>query len=100
MRQLKHATRVVFGTDSSLSAPGTIWDHMRLARQRGDLDDQELFDSVTSTARMVWNVQAVDDDGITASFVVARRLADDPCESFYRITPADLMMVVHAGLHS
>ena len=48
--QLKHQTQVLFGTDSTLTACWNIWDHLRLARGKKQMDDDELFAAVTENA--------------------------------------------------
>ena len=41
--KLKQETQVLFGTDSTLTAGWNIWDHLRLARSKQLMDDNELF---------------------------------------------------------
>ena len=88
---LKCTTQILFGTDASISADGSIWDHLRAARQCGGLSDAELLDSVTTTASRAWGL----DD--TRDFVIARRRHTDPWESLYQVTAADICAVVSQG---
>ena len=81
---------ILFGTDSTLSAPGTLWDHLRLARGAG-LSDAELFAAVTTQARLTWCMTANQD------FVVCRRRHADPLNAFYAIEPRDIILVVSQG---
>ncbi|MDE1150340.1 MAG: hypothetical protein PW843_27650 [Azospirillaceae bacterium] len=85
---LRH-TRLLFGTDATISAPGTLWDHLRQAR--GRVADADLFASLTSHAARFWRHRAPDD------LVIARRAADHPWDAFYALRPADILLVVRAG---
>lgn len=86
----KETTIILFGTDSSVSADGTIWDHLRTARELGGLSDTELFNALTETARQVWRLEGDD-------FVIARRREQDRWAAFFSITPADILLVVSNG---
>ncbi|WP_044561331.1 hypothetical protein [Azospirillum sp. B4] len=82
-------TQLLFGTDATLSAPGTLWDHLRLAR--GRVADAELFASLTFRAARFWRHGAPDD------LVIARRHAADPWDAFFALTPADILLVARNG---
>ena len=86
----KTRTEVLFGTDSTLSAPGTIWDHLRLARGTG-LDDAELIAAVTRPAARLWG--AITDQ----DFVVCRRKHGDVIEAFFAVVPGDILLVMCQG---
>jgi cytosine/adenosine deaminase-related metal-dependent hydrolase len=86
----KEATTILFGTDSTISAEGTIWDHLRTARAHGGLSDTELFKSITDDAGRAWRMQNGD-------FVIARQRERDRWAAFFAITPADIMLVVSNG---
>jgi cytosine/adenosine deaminase-related metal-dependent hydrolase len=90
IRVAKETTVILFGTDSTISADGTIWDHLRMARELGGLSDSELFNSVTDAAARAWGLQ--NDD-----FVIAKRREQDRWAAFFAITPADIMLVVSNG---
>ena len=51
-RLKKHAA-ILFGTDSTLTAPWNIWDHLRRAREHGALTDEELIAALTTNAARV-----------------------------------------------
>jgi len=85
-------TTILFGSDSTISAPGTLWDHVRIARNLGSLSDIELFGSLTLDALRFWNATGGEID-----FVVARRRESEPWAAFFAITPVDLMLVVSQG---
>ena len=82
-------TTLLFGTDSTLSAPGTLWDHLRAAR--GSVGDETIFAALTSSAERFWQLPARQD------FVIARRRHDDAWDSFFAITPEDILLVVKNG---
>lgn len=82
-------TTLLFGTDSTLSAPGTLWDHLRTARQT--VEAPKLFSALTGTADQFWKLPARHD------FVVARRHRLDPWDAFFAVTPEDILLVVKNG---
>ena len=82
-------TRLLFGTDSTISAPGTLWDHLR--EVRGIVPDDVLFDALTVTAASFWRRVPTED------FVLARRVAAAPWGAFYALTPRDILLVAYAG---
>lgn len=89
--QLSKNTTILFGTDSALTAEGTHWDQLRLARSTGLLSNTGLYSTITSGARNVWNVANV------GNFVVARRKEVSFMDSFFSTTPADILLVIHAN---
>lgn len=90
--QAQSHTRVLFGTDSTLSAPGTIWDHLRAAR--GLLGDEMILASLTTEAIRFWGrPKSYSAD----NFVLARRRAASALDSFFAITPADILLLVQEG---
>ena len=82
------ACPILFGTDSTLSAPGTLWDHLRLVR--GLLPDAEILAALTDRAARFWNIR---NDGL----VLARRKAHDLWDSFFTLTPDDILLVRRGG---
>jgi cytosine/adenosine deaminase-related metal-dependent hydrolase len=86
----KRTTTILFGSDSTLSAPGTIWDHLRMARSLGGLSDTDLFRSLTDDAERAWRMDGGD-------FVLTKRRESDPWSAFFATTPADVVLVVSKG---
>jgi len=82
-------TTLLFGTDSTLSAPGTLWDHLRQARET--LEDSQLLAALTGAAERFWHLPARRD------FVVARRRRPDPWDAFFALTPDDILLVFKDG---
>lgn len=85
----RRRTRVLFGTDSTLSAPGTLWDHV--CRARGAIADEDLFAALTSLPARFWKLRQQGD------FVVARRGQSAAWDAFFSLTPDDILLVVRAG---
>lgn len=82
-------TTLLFGTDSTLSAPGTLWDHLRYAR--GSVREPEIFAALTSAPARFWKMPARQD------YVVARRRKTDQWDAFFALTPEDILLVVKDG---
>src|SRR4029078_13530068 len=68
--RLKAHTTILLGTDSTLTGPWSIWDHIRRARELGDLTDEEWIAALTTNAARIWNIQTKGD------MVVARKKRD------------------------
>lgn len=97
--KLKSHTKVLFGTDSTLSASANLWEQLRLARKQQMLSDQELFDAVGASAAAVFrrpNI-GITAEGKSADLVIAHKKYADPWESFYALNPSDIMAVIKAG---
>ena len=102
---LKDKTKMLFGTDSTLSASWNIWDHLRLARLEGMLSDVELLDALTFTPSSVWNLKDRGriEEGALADVVIARppleanRALSYPWDAFFSLNPSDIMLVTHQG---
>lgn len=86
--KLKRHTKILFGTDSTLTSSFDIWSQLRTARKLGLLSDSELLDSLFYQPRNVFP------DLESSGVVIARRKSDAVAESFFSITPEDIMMVV------
>jgi cytosine/adenosine deaminase-related metal-dependent hydrolase len=97
--QLKSNTRLVFGTDSTLTGSWNIWRHLRLARSLQLASDPELFSMVTDAAASLWrmNTGALS-AGRDADIVVAR-IQHTPVtwNDFYQINPSDILMIIQKG---
>ncbi|MBB6127747.1 amidohydrolase family protein [Mucilaginibacter lappiensis] len=99
VHQLKQNTTILFGTDSTLTGNWNIWDHMAMARKTGLLTDEELYQSLNSNAAKVWQMNTGSISiGMNADLVIARRKDEvTGMRSFYGLTPADLLLVMHQG---
>ena len=96
IKGLKASTEIVFGTDSTLTASWNLWDQLRLARNENALSDQELFESLTSTAAGVWKLRDTGEvkESYQADLVVAKAKSFD---EFYKLNPDDILMVMCKG---
>ncbi len=92
VEQAQLHTRVLFGTDSTLSARGTIWDHLRAAR--GLLSDDAILASLTMETIRFWSLP---NSYAANNLVLARKRATSALDSFFAITPADILLVVNEG---
>lgn len=97
---LKRHTRILFGTDSTLSADWNLWNQLRLARGSGSLRDDELFASITHGAARSWGLaeRARLEVGARADLVFARgSLKGDLWNAFYALEPRDLLLILKGG---
>ncbi len=96
---LKKHTKILFGTDSKLTADGNIFENLRTARNLNMLSDQELFHSLTKTAAEVWGLNNCGsiEVGKNADIVIARQKTDNIYESFYNTDPGDILLILKNG---
>ena len=96
---LKNHTSILFGTDSALTGSWNFWEHLRLARKTKLLNDSLLFDSFTIKAAQTWNLNTGKiNRGSNADLIVAKmKNGDTYFDSFFSLSPADLLLVVHKG---
>ncbi|HEY4149548.1 MAG TPA: amidohydrolase family protein [Chitinophagaceae bacterium] len=98
--RLKHATTMLFGTDSTLTASWNIWEHLRLARKQQMASDTELFDMLTLNAAAIWRLKHSGsiEAGQQADIVVAERAAGvTGWDAFYAINPENILLLLHKG---
>ena len=99
INEFKKETEILFGTDSTVSAQGNIWDHLRFARGLKLLDDEELFNSLTSTPAKVWNLKYSGKIRINykADLVVAEQKLNGIWDSFYATNSEDILLILKRG---
>ena len=100
INKLRQHTKILFGTDSTLSANWNLWEQLRLARRTQQLSDEDLFDSLTTTASDVWGFNDIGSlkTGKGADIVVARQKNEgDLLDRFFDINPADILLVIKKG---
>lgn len=91
---LSQHTKIIFGTDSTLTASWNIWEHLRLAVQTGLLVNEELWQSCTSTAADIWKLNCGSiNEGKDADIVVVKKTA----ASIFETAPEDILLVLHKG---
>ncbi|BAV05565.1 Cytosine/adenosine deaminase [Filimonas lacunae] len=98
---LKRETAVLFGTDSTVSAHWSIWEHLRMARRTGMLTDAELMRSVWRAPAEVWGLpgKGMLTPGAVADLVVVKmKEGQEPGpDAFFAIEPQDIALVVKDG---
>lgn len=96
---LKKHSRILFGTDSALTADVNIYENIRTARKLDQLNDEELFHSVTKTAAEVWGIDTcgIISEGNRADIVVSLKPGRDAYESFYNTNPEDIIQIIKSG---
>ena len=97
---LKKKTRILFGTDSTLSASWNIWEHLRLARAQQMISDTELFDMLTIAPAEAWGLKQQGSIMANqwADIVVAKPPAGATgWDAFYAINPENILLVLHKG---
>ena len=97
---LKHQTKILFGSDSTVSSNWNFWDHLRLARKEKMVTDIELLAMLTNVPANVWGVQncGVIAKDYDADIVIARRKAGlKDTDAFFELNPEDILMVIHKG---
>ncbi|MEO8210970.1 MAG: amidohydrolase family protein [bacterium] len=99
INSLKEKTKVLFGTDSTLTAEWNFWEHLRKARKLNLLCDTELLASVTSTAADVWGLTNSGNisKGTKADIVIAKQKADNLFDSFFQTDPEDILIIIKNG---
>lgn len=101
INQLKHVTPILFGTDSTLSSDWSVWNHLRLARKTGLLNDDELFYSITTTPASIWGLRQVGAiiEKYKADIVVARKnnKSGNYLDTFFGTTTEDILLVIKNG---
>jgi cytosine/adenosine deaminase-related metal-dependent hydrolase len=97
--RLKESTRLVFGTDSTLTGNWNAWHHLRFARSTQMVSDAELFEMVTRSAAKLWNSpNGAIRHGKKADIVIARnKTGNSTWDGFFETDPEDILMVIHKG---
>ena len=96
---LKNHTKILFGTDSTLTSCWNIWEHLVQARETRLLNDKALYDTVNQNAASTWKLNSgAISPGKDADIVIAKiKQGKAGFDSFFDVSPADLLMVVHRG---
>jgi cytosine/adenosine deaminase-related metal-dependent hydrolase len=99
--QLQQRTKVVFGSDSTLTSSWSLWDQLRLARSMQVMNDGALFESITSKPAELWGLRGAGEirEGSAADLVVARTKAagNTDWDEWFAIQPADIALVIQNG---
>ncbi len=97
--ELKIKTSILFGTDSTLTSSWNLWEHLRVARDTLLMTNEELFDTVTQKAAMVWKQNNI--ASLTANkqadIIVANSNSKTGFDAFYSLNPEDIQLILHKG---
>jgi cytosine/adenosine deaminase-related metal-dependent hydrolase len=99
IKRLKTKTRILFGTDSTLTADWNLWNHLRLARRTDLLNDRELFKTLTKTPSLAWEQNHTGAISINknADIVIAKAIAGKGFDAFYSLNPKNIQFILHRG---
>ena len=100
INELKSYTRILFGTDSTLTGPWNIWEQLRQARGTKLVSETELFAMLTINASKTWgmNRTGVIAEGAMADIVIADGgKKTTGWDQFYDLNPENLLMVICRG---
>ena len=100
IQRLKTRIPIVFGTDSTLTAPWDCWSQIRLARKEQAATDEELFQMLTATPAAVWGLtdRGMLAEGMLADLVIAKPGSGTATmDAFYDLTPDNILLVIHHG---
>lgn len=96
---LKNHTQILFGTDSTLTSRWNIWEHLVQARETRLLNDAALYQTLNRNAAHTWKLNSGEISiGKDADIVIAKIIPGKAgLHSFFGVTPAELLMVIHNG---
>jgi len=99
IKRLKTKTRILFGTDSTLTAGWNLWNHLRLARETQMMNDRELFETLTKTPSVAWgqNESGAISINKNADIVIAKSIGAKGFDAFYSLNPENIQLVLHEG---
>lgn len=97
---LKQVVPLLFGTDSTLTAPWDMWVQIKQGLDTGFLNTPELYAMLTARPAEIWKMRNKGSlqPGSAADLVVARKKQPDFIGSFAAVTPEDLLLVLHRGV--
>lgn len=96
---LQKHTKILFGTDSTLTGGWNIWNHIQSARKTRLLNDHELYATLNKNPAATWRLNSGKiDTGKDADLVVANKKTEkNGFDAFYSIEPKDILLVTHKG---
>jgi cytosine/adenosine deaminase-related metal-dependent hydrolase len=92
---LKNFLPIIFGTDSTLTADWNLWEHLRLAKKRSSISDNELFDMLTATPAKILNLENY--GAIKKDHVADIVIAENKNGSFFELDPEDILLILKDG---
>jgi len=100
IEQLKNHTKILFGTDSTLSARWNIFDHLQLARSLHMASNSEIFNMLTINAADIFDLHNTGSikQGYVADLVIAKNKNNlQAMDAFFNIQPEDILIVIRNG---
>jgi len=98
--QLKNKVKILFGTDSTLTASWNLWEQLRIAKSQQMISDEDLFASLTSTAADIWQLANTGSiaENQYADIVIAKKKNNlYGWDAVYALNPEDILMVLQKG---
>ena len=89
--QLKTRVPILFGTDSTLTAPWDGWSQIRLARKEGAATDNELFQMLTINPATAWGLDPHD------TIIARPNTGTAGWDAFYSLTPDNILLIIREG---
>lgn len=89
-------TKILFGTDSTLTAPWNIWEHLRFVKEETSVSNAQLLNMLIASPGAVWNIPGYNGDELPSDIVIAdfRNKTED---DFFSLNPEDILIVIHKG---
>ncbi|HEV2479992.1 MAG TPA: amidohydrolase family protein, partial [Puia sp.] len=97
---LRDQTRLVFGTDSTLTSSWDIWQQLRSARELDMVEDRTLWDMVTAEPARLWGLEdrGTIAGGCAADLVIAGRpRGSSGWDAVFGLAPGQILLVLHQG---
>jgi cytosine/adenosine deaminase-related metal-dependent hydrolase len=91
---IRTKTAVLFGTDSTLTAPWWGQEHFTAALASGKTNEQELLDMLTSTPARVWKMK---DRGVLAAGMRADLIVKKNSQQIFHQFQQELLLVIRGG---
>jgi len=91
---IRSRTKIVFGTDSTLTSSWNGWEHFRQALSGSRVTERELMDMLTVTPAALWGFK---DRGVIRAGCAADIVVTAGRERFFDNNPEDICLVVRQG---
>jgi cytosine/adenosine deaminase-related metal-dependent hydrolase len=92
--ELTGTTKIVFGTDSTLTAGWNAWEHFRLAMDTKMVTEEELVQMLTVNPS---GLLKLDDRGVIEEGRRADMLVIKKTSNLFDLNPEDILMVIQGG---
>ena len=94
IKDIGSKTRVVFGTDSTLSSGWNAWEHFRLGLKQSGITEQNLLDMLTIVPAKLWGLK---DRGSLKENTEANLVIAEQKAGFFENNPENILMVIQKG---